>query len=226
MSVESDLKKDGIVVIKKLDTLRVNTIAKNVATRLCETFPDFGLNQNDLFIKLSRLDMYIAKMPEGMAEANYFYKNTSIYFNDHIAADDLEEFAIHECIHYIQEIKDKRNYLLRMGLCDYTEFKIYGLGLNEAAVQLMASKVLAIPKEYVKYFNISFETNSPSYYPLECCLVNQLAYIVGEDVLFDSTINSNNNFKDKFIELTNYKSFMAIQDNIDKILMAEEELLK
>ena len=40
MSVESDLKKDGIVVIKKLDTLRVNTIAKNVATRLCETFPD------------------------------------------------------------------------------------------------------------------------------------------------------------------------------------------
>ena len=226
MSVESDLKKDGIVVIKKLDTLRVNTIAKNVATRLCETFPDFGLNQNDLFIKLSRLDMYIAKMSEGMAEANYFYKNTSIYFNDHIADDDLEEFAIHECIHYIQEIKDKRNYLLRMGLCDYTEFKIYGLGLNEASVQLMASKVLAIPKEYVKYFNISFETNSPSYYPLECCLVNQLAYIVGEDVLFDSTINSNNNFKDKFIELTNYKSFMAIQDNIDKILMAEEEIIK
>ena len=33
MSVESDLKKDGIVVIKKLDTLRVNKIAKNVATR-------------------------------------------------------------------------------------------------------------------------------------------------------------------------------------------------
>ena len=81
-------------------------------------------------------------------------------------------------------------------------------------------------KEYVKYFNISFETNSPSYYPLECCLVNQLAYIVGEDVLFDSTINSNNTFKDKFIELTNYKSFMAIQDNIDKILMAEEEIIK
>ena len=66
--------------------------------------------------------------------------------------DDLEEFAVHECIHYLQEVKDKRNYLIRMGLCDYTEFKIYGLGLNEAAVQLMASKVNGIPKEYVKYF--------------------------------------------------------------------------
>lgn len=226
MSVESDLKKDGIEVIKKLDTLRVNSIARTVSISLCETFPNYNLNQNDLFIKLSRLDMYIAKMPEGMAEANYFYKNCSIYFNARIDDEDLEEFAIHECIHYIQEVKDKKNYLLRMGLCDYTEFKIYGLGLNEAAVQLMSSKVLAIPKEYVKYFNISFETTSPTYYPLECCLVNQLAYIVGEDILFESTINSNNNFKEKMIEFTSYKSFIEIQNYIDDILYAEEEIIK
>ena len=164
-----------------------------------EHFLTIGLNQNDIFIKLSRLNMYIAKMPEGMSEANYFYKNCSIYFNEHIQFDDMEAFAIPECIHYIQEIKDKKNSLLRMGLCDYTEFKIYGLSLNEAAVQLMSSKVLGIPKEYVKYFNISFETNSPSYYPLECCLVNQLAYLYGENLLFESTINSNNSFKNKFI---------------------------
>ena len=226
MSIESDLRKDGIEVIKKLDTLRVNSIARTVSISLCETFPDFNLNQNDLFIKLSRLDMYIAKMPEGMSEANYFYKNSSIYFNEHIDDDDLEEFAIHECIHYLQEVKDKRNYLLRMGLCDYTEFKIYGLGLNEAAVQLMVSKVLAIPKEYVKYYNISFETNSPTYYPIECCLVNQLAYIVGENVLFESTLNSNNNFKEKIIELTSYKTFMEIQDSIDDILSYEEEIIR
>ncbi len=156
MSVESDLRKDGIEVTEKLDTLRINSIARNVSMKLCETFPEFNLNQNELFIKLSRLNMYKAKMPEGMAEANYFYKNTSIYFNEHIQDEDLEEFAIHECIHYIQEVKDKRNYLVRMGLCDYTEFKIYGLGLNEAAVQLMASKVNGIPKEYVKYFRYKF----------------------------------------------------------------------
>ena len=226
MSVESDLRKDGIEVISKLDTLRINSIARNVSLKLCETFPEFNLNQNELFIKLSRLGMYRAKMPEGMAEANYFYKNTSIYFNEHIPDEDLEEFAIHECIHYLQEIKDKRNYLIRMGLCDYTEFKVYGLGLNEAAVQLMASKVNGIPKEYVKYFGISFETNSPSYYPLECCLANQLAYIVGEDVLFDSTLNSNDNFKIKFSSLTSPKTFMAIQNAFDDILNDEEEIIK
>ena len=94
MSAESDLRKDGIEVIKKLDTLKINSIARCVSIGLCETFPNLGLNQNDLFIKLSRLNMYYAKMPEGMAEANYFYKNTSIYFNERIDADDLDENII------------------------------------------------------------------------------------------------------------------------------------
>ena len=161
-----------------------------------------------------------------MAEANYFYKNTSIYFNVHIPDDDLEEFAVHECIHYLQEVKDKKNYLIRMGLCDYTEFKVYGLGLNEAAVQLMASKINGIPKEYVKYFGITFETISPSYYPLECCLVNQLAYITGEDVLFESTLNSTDTFKNTFSQLTSPKVFMAIQNAIDDIFYHEENIIK
>lgn len=226
MSIKSDLKKDGIEVVEKLNTLKINSIARNISIKLCETFPDYNLNQNELFSKLSRLDMYKAKMPEGMAEANYFYKNTSIYFNEHIPDEDLEEFAIHECIHYLQEVKDKRNYLLKMGLCDYTEFKIYGLGLNEAAVQLMSSKINNIPKEYVKYFGISFETNSPSYYPLECCLVNQLAYLFGEDLLFKSTLNSDDEFRDNFIELTSYKTFMAVQNSIDEILYHEEDIIK
>ena len=226
MSIESDLKKDGIELLEPLDTLKINSLARNISIKLCEVFPNYGLNQNELFIKLSRLNMYRAKMPEGMAEANYFYKNSSIYFNNHISDDDLEEFAIHECIHYIQETKDKHNYLIRMGLCDYTEFKIYGLGLNEAAVQLISSKINAIPKEYVKYFGISFETNSPSYYPLECCLVNQLAYLVGEDILFESTINGNDNFKYKLSEIISEKNFIAIQDSIDNILFAEENIIK
>ncbi len=226
MSIESDLKKDGIEVIEPLDTLKINSLARNISIKLCETFPDLGLNQNELFIKLSRLNMYRAKMPDGLAEANYFYKNESIYFNEHIPEEDIEEFAIHECIHYIQEVKDKHNYLIRMGLCDYTEFKTYGLGLNEAAVQLMASKINAIPKEYVKYFGISFETISPSYYPLECCLVNQLAYFTGEDVLFESTLNSNDNFKNKLSEIISTKSFMAIQNAIDDILLSEENIIK
>lgn len=64
MSVETDLKKDGVEVVAPLDTLKVNSIARNISQKICQTFPDYGFNQNDLFIKLCRLNMYKAKMPE------------------------------------------------------------------------------------------------------------------------------------------------------------------
>ena len=226
MSIESDLRKDGIRVVDILDTMSVNRIAHNVAAKLCDTFPELCFNETDLFAKLSRLNMYRATMPEGMAEANYFYKNTSIYFNQKVDFEDLEEFAIHECIHYIQEVKDKKNNLVRMGLCNFDNFKIVGMGLNEAAVQYMASKVIGIERDYVKYFGISFKTISPSYYPLECNLIEQMAYLTGESVLFDSTFTSNDNFKNAFITLTSEKVYDDIQYYIDQILELEENLIK
>ena len=64
MSIETDLKKDGIEVIETLDTLRINSLARNISQKICETFPKYGFNQNELFIQLSRLNMYKAKMPE------------------------------------------------------------------------------------------------------------------------------------------------------------------
>ena len=226
MSIESELKKDGIEVVEKLDIYTINEIADKVSARLYQAFSNFRFDQNELYEKISNLDMYKAKMPQGMSEANYFYKNTSIYFNYEIPNEDLEEFAVHECIHYIQEVKDKRNKLIRMGLSDYSESKAYGIGLNEAAVQLMASKAIGIEKDFVKYFGISFETISPSYYPLECCLVNQLGYLIGEDILFESTINSNNNFKDKFIKEMSIKTYLCVQSALDNILEAEENIIK
>lgn len=227
MNIESELKKEGIEVVRKLNTLEVNAIAKSVANRLTQTFSNFGLNSTDLFMKLSRVNMYTAIMPEGMSEANYFYKNTSIYFNEHIPETELEDFAIHECIHFLQEVRDKRNLPIRMGLSNFTEFKLYGLGLNEAAVQLMASKVIGIQKEEVKYYNLNFISDSPSYYPLECALVKQMAYVAGgEDILFESTINSNDNFKNSFIEATSETAYYAIEDALDKILHIEEEIVR
>ena len=226
MSIESDLRKDGIRVVDILDTMSVNRISHNIAVKLCNTFPELCFNESDLFAKLSRLNMYRAIMPEGMAEANYFYKNTSIYFNEKIALEDLEEFAIHECIHYIQEIKNKKNNLIRMGLCNFDNLKIVGMGLNEAAVQFITSKVIGIEKDYVKYFGISFRTISPSYYPLECNLIEQMAYITGETVLFDSTFTSNDKFKNAFIKLASEDAYDKIEYYIDQILDYEESIIK
>ena len=196
MSIEKDLKKEGIEVIHKLDTLSINSLASSVANKLCKAFPNEHFVYQNLFINLSRLPMYVAKIPDGLAEANYFYKNSSVYFKDGLTVDELEKFAVHEFIHHIQEIKDSKGNLLRLGLCEIGDFKTYGLGLNEAAVQLASSKALDQQEDVVKYYGISLPTKSPIYYPIICNLLEQLMYITGEDILWDSMFNCTDTFKE------------------------------
>lgn len=226
MSIESDLRKDGIKVISKLDTLIVNNMARNIAKKVVATFPELNFDETNLFIKLARIDMYIASMPSDMAEAKYFYKNSSIYFNDQIDFEDLEEFAIHECIHHIQEIKTNGNKLLRMGLCTFKAVSPIGMGINEAAVQLITSKIIQVVPDIVKYYGIEFKSSSPCYYPMECHLLEEMAFVTGYNILYESTFNSNDNFKNTFIQATSEKIFLTIQSSIDSILGYEEKIVK
>lgn len=138
--------------------------------------------------------------------------------------DDLPDVAIHECIHYLQEKHDKKGRIVKLGLCDYTDKSLPGEGLNEAAVQLMAAKASGQPYENVKYFDINLKTNTPMYYPLECALVSQMAYLVGENILFDSTLHSNDTFKNQYISLTSSEDFFRIQKNIDLLVDAQSKL--
>ncbi len=226
MGIESNLRKEGIKVTEELDKIKVNTIAKNVAQKIVAAFPELDFKLGEVFIKLSQLKMYYAEVPKGFSEANYFYKNTSIYFNQEVPIDKIENYAVHECIHYLQERKDKAGFLLRLGLCDLTQYKVHGLALNEAAVQYATAKATKEPKDNVKYYGISFDTISPTCYPLICNLIAQMAYVTGEKILFDSTFNSNNNFKEAFIKKTSEEAFYTLEKNFDKILKLEEDLLK
>lgn len=225
MNIEAELKKDGIEIIGRLDTLSVNTLAKDASEKICRAFPRAHFVSSQLFIELSRIPMYIARMPEGFAEANYFYKNSSIYFRQGVSLEELEKFAIHEFIHYIQEVKDNKGTVIRLGLCDFTEFRTYGIALNEGAVQLATAKVLDQQPDIVKYYDITLPTTSPSYYPLLCNLVQQLAYLVGNNILFDSTFFSTDQFKLALIETCGKKTFYKIQKNLDTILNIEEKII-
>ena len=225
-NVENDLKKDGITVVKPLDTLTITLIAKFVAEKLTTSLMFFGLKQDELFISISRVPMYVAKMPDGMSEANYLYKNSSIYFKEGLSLEEMQVYAVHEFIHCYQELKDKNNVLYRLGLCDFTNFKTYGMALNEAAVQYIASKALKNEIDTVKYYGIEMPTISPVCYPIICNLISQMAYITGEQVLIDSTLNSNDNFKNSFMNLCGEKTFYVVQNNFDIILNSEEKIIK
>ena len=225
MNIEAELKKDGIEIVGRLDTLSVNSLAKSVSEKICKAFPRAHFDSRQLFIEFARLPMYLANIPDGFAEANYFYKNSSIYFKQGVPLDELEKFAIHEFIHHLQEVKDKNGNLCRLGLCEYGELKTYGMALNEGAVQLATSKTLNQTQDIVKYYEISLPTISPNYYPILCNLVKQLAYLIGEDILFESTFFSTDSFKLQAINLLGKKNFSKIQENLDKILNDEEKII-
>lgn len=224
MSIDSVLRKEGIEDLKPLDTLTVNKIAKRIAKKLVNTFEEHNLNESDLFISISRLKMYFAKMPEDLSGAKYSYMNNAIYFNDKLKMKDIEESAIHECIHYLQEVKDEKGNLLRLGLCNYAEEGEKGLALNEAAVQLMAAEASGTPEDKVKYYELFLATKSPDYYPLECVLLNEMVYFTGTYPLYHSTLYSDDIFKKTFCSQYGKKTYDTVQKAINNILELESIL--
>lgn len=223
MNIKSELRREGIEVIKQLNTLKVNTIASNISKILVNNFPEQNFNFSELFTKISRLNMYIAKIPNGVA-AKYFYKNSSIYFSESTDLENLNPVAIHECIHFLQSEVNEKGKLVKLGLCDFTDIKLSGMALNEAAVQLMTMKCTKSKFDTVKYFDIELPSNSPDYYALECNLIRQMAYITGEYTLYNSTLYGNDNFKNKFITLTSKEDFEIIKNNINSIMYLEDQL--
>ncbi|MBQ2916811.1 MAG: hypothetical protein IJE59_01320 [Clostridia bacterium] len=216
------LKKEGIEIIEKLDAMKVNTIAINVASKLCLAFPEHNLNKSDLFESLSRLDMFVAKMPADSSGAKYFYKDNSIYFNETFDINEMSTLAVHECIHCIQELRDSNNNISKMGL--YNPLYNTGLSINEAAVQLMASEANSMDITNETYYGISINTISPNYYPLECALLNQIAYFTGTYPLYHSTLNSNDVFKNTFTLKSDKKTYSIILKNFDKLLSLENDV--
>lgn len=223
-NIDTNVKKEGIVVLKTLDTLTINSIAKNVAQVLCSTFPEQNLNYNEIFINLSRLNMYVAEMPKDMSVAKYYYKNSSIYLSNTVNLNHINKCLIHECIHALQTKKDDKNNIINFGLCNMNNSKAPGMALNEASVQLIAESCMKSKKDSVKYFGLDLSTISPDYYPLECALLEQVSYIVGQNILVHSTFTGDNSFENTFINLTSKKCFSTFRKNLDIIMNLEDDI--
>lgn len=224
-TVEAELRKNEISVVCPIDQKNVNSIAVYVANALVSKFPNLRLNYNVITKSIASLPMYIAEMPQSVTGASYLYLNSSIYFRKGLSFENMKKLAVHECIHYFQEIKDQNGKLKRLGLCGYAGNKAYGNALNEAAVQMMAAYANNTKHENVTYYGIQFLSDSPSYYPLLCNLMKQVGYLTGFPVLFESTFYSNSAFFDKFKEKIGEKNCYKIQRSFEKILALEEKVV-
>lgn len=224
MSIKSMLKREGIEEAELLDTLTINKIAKRISSKLAEAFPEHELTESNLFIELSRLKMYTAKMPEDLSGAKYVCFNNSVYFKKDVEFSTIEEFAMHECIHYLQQLKDEKGNVLRLGLYDFADGGIRGMAINEAAVQLMSEKANKNEPDKVKYYEISLETESPNYYPLQCALLSEVAYFTGKYALYHSTLYSDDIFQNTVESKFGKKSYKTIRDALDILMQKEANL--
>ena len=219
MSIDYLLKKEGIVNIKPLSVNQIKAISKDIAIKLCLAFPEHDLDRQSLYNSFCSLDMYTATMPKDSSGAKYVSNSNSIYFNENIDFSAIPEVAMHECIHFIQDqrLNGANAYV---GLTSFSS----GLALNEAAVQLMASEANMANIEEEKYFGITLHTISPNYYPLECTLVNEVAYFTGTYPLYHSVLNNNEIFKNTFIAKFNKRIYNRFTRQLDKLLHLENEL--
>lgn len=223
MKNTNGLKKAGIEIVKELSIFEINKIALIISNIICNSFSEHNLDKSDLFASLSRVKMYLAKFLDNSA-AKYCYKTNTIYFNENLDYRNIKAPEIHECLHFIQTVKNKNGRLVKLGLYNPTILKQSGFALNEAAVQLMASEAVSAQEDSVKYYDLDVITISPNYYPIECALVKQMTYFTGTYPLYHSTLYSDDIFKNTFIMKSDEKTYYNILSNLDLIVNREETL--
>lgn len=218
MEIEKNLEELGIEPIKPLDFMETSQIVTKWINSLLITFPFEEMDGCQLAEKMYKCKMYWAKFDKKLGNANYVYKNQSLYIRDEILAVEEDTFIWHECIHYMQDNRDDKGNLFQMGLCEFSKFKAYGVGMNEAATQYIAAKMLHYPHEKVNYCGIPCKTISKNYYPIMSNLIEQLENAVGEKLLVNSTLFGNEKCVTHLMEVMGETITRQIQEEFDRIL--------
>lgn len=214
---EKELKNIGIMVTKKADNMDSKKIADMVAKKLTIAFPNEKFEYSDIYNKIVEMPIYYAQISDELTKVNYIYKNSTLYLSEDINLTDNFEYILHECIHKIQETKDKKEKITRFGLCEVNDFSVKAIALNEGAIQYIVAKALKKPLKEMNVYQITLKERT-QYYPLITNIITQLVFLLGEDDLVDSTINSNENFKIKIIDNIGESEYHFIEKSMDKIL--------
>lgn len=224
MHINKYFKQLNIEPIAEIDIREKCEFANRAAMVIVDKFYD--LDYLKIVDIIQHTQMYTAKIPNNLSPVNYSYLDGILYISEKLELDINNEFVLHEVIHRLQEYRNKKNKLLQLGLCDILETSIKGLALNEAAVQYIVKNVLNGENEIVEVYGMKIPTISKNYYPILTNLIEQMIFAVGENILVDSTLNSNNEFKYSAIDLMGESTYYEIQNNFDKIMDVKNQILK
>ena len=220
---KNNIGNTGIEVIEQLEEEKIIDIVNQVAIRIMTAFPSHNLSYIEIYRTLLDTPMYYARIPKGLSKANYYYRDSSIYFSNNANISKVDEFVFHEFIHRLQERKDKKGNITRLGVCEVNELSVKGAALNEAAIQFVTTKAFDMPKKQMNIYNITLPSRT-EYYPIITNIISQLAFLLGEDVLIDSTLNGNEEFKIDIIDNIGENEYKFIEKNLNDILRIKNEI--
>lgn len=217
MKIEKKLKKLGIKETKEFTQEEKNLVANNVTVSLTMAFPILKSEQANILNKIQNANMFYAKTSENLPKINYIYENHKIYFDESVEIQNITDAMLHEIIHFMQDVRKKNGKLDRMGLCNFNELSLHGLGINEGAVQYVSAKALNSGVQTVKTFEIVLRTISPNYYPVLTNLIEQIVFLIGEDELVKAIILNDEEFENTF--------FNTFEENAQDIIKLFDEII-
>lgn len=223
MGISKLLKKFDIKVIAKLTKEEQIILSDNIATKISNEFNyiDYGY----IYTKLMKAKMYIAIIPEGITSAIYSYEEDTLFISDTEDISKVSKDLLYECIHAVQDIRDKKGKVKQLGQCIFSDYKVYAMALNEASIQYIVAKIFKEQEKYIEAYGIKANTYSHNKYPLICNILLQLLFISNERTLVESTIYSTDEFIIDGVEEIGETSFVNIQNNLDEMLYASEEII-
>ena len=217
MKIEKKLKKLGIKETKEFTQEEKDLVANNVTVSLTMAFPILKSEQANILNKIQNANMFYAKTSENLPKINYIYENHKIYFDESVEIQNITDAMLHEIIHFMQDVRKKNGKLDRMGLCNFNELSLHGLGINEGAVQYVSAKALNSGVQTVKTFEIVLRTISPNYYPVLTNLIEQIVFLIGEDELVKAIILNDEEFENTF--------FNTFEENAQDIIKLFDEII-
>lgn len=217
MNLSKELEKIGIIPKDKLKIEEKNYIAKTIADKLSTNIYELCDSYNEIYMRIFNCEMYYASVDKKFYGVFYFYKNNTIYIDSIKNIYNVDSYMIHEAIHYLQNFSKIKDESKRAGLCQFMDFKISGLGINEAIVQYITAKAEENKIHRISNENITICTNSDYYYKYMTSLASQILFLMGEKEAIESCINSTDNFENEL-----YNTF---EENTEKILKGFDTIL-
>lgn len=223
MNFKKTVKEYGITNLERFSYIQKKSLAIQVAEMISNKF-DY-INYDYIYNKILSTQIFFGKIGTVENKAIYAYDDDTLIIDNSLTIGEISPELLYECIHTIQDRRNKKGKLQQLGQVTFTSFKENGIALNESAVQFIVSKVFERENTVQEVYGIRVNTILTNRNILIFNILEQLKFVIGEKQLVKSTIYATDDFIIDGYDTITKTTFCNVKENMDRILFAEEEII-